>query len=66
MKKSELIKLLLLTEAEEVYVQDGDYEYDIDVEESEECFDGFDTVYPARVTLKASAKEKEQQASFLQ
>ena len=51
MKKSELIERLLSIDADEVYILDGDYEYDIELEEHEDMFDGFDTVYPARITL---------------
>ena len=57
MQKSELIERLLSIDAAEVYVLDGEYEYDIELEEHEDCFDGFDTVYPARITLKAVKKE---------
>ncbi len=60
MKKSELIERLLSIDADEVYILDGDYEYDIELEEHDDMFDGFDTVYPARITLKASKAEKEQ------
>lgn len=59
MNKSELIERLLSIDADEVYVLDGDYEYDIELEEHDDMFDGFDTVYPARITLKASKSEKE-------
>lgn len=57
MKKSELIKRLLSIDADEVYVLDGEYEHDIELEEHEDCFDGFDTVYPARITIKAVKEE---------
>lgn len=60
MKKSELIERLLSIDADEVYILDGDYEYDIEIEENEGTFDGFYTVYPARITLRASEAEKEQ------
>lgn len=59
MNKSELIERLLSIDADEVYVLDGDYEYDIELEEHDDMFDGFDTVYPARITLRASKAEKE-------
>lgn len=52
MMKSDLIKQLLSIDAEEVYLLDGEYEYDIELEHHEMCFDGFDTVYPERITLK--------------
>lgn len=53
MKISELIELLYSVDEEEVFVKIDDTLYDIEVEHNEEVFDGFDTVYPATIALKA-------------
>ncbi len=54
MKKSELIRTLCSSSEEEVYIKapDGLLD-DIEIEHIEEQFDGFDTVYPACIALKA-------------
>lgn len=52
MKISELIELLYSVDEEEVYVNIDNDLYEIDIEHHEEVFDGFDTVYPACISLK--------------
>lgn len=52
MKTSELIELLYSVDEDEVYIEVDDSQYEIEVGHSEEVFDGFDTVYPACLTLK--------------
>lgn len=54
MKKSELIRTLCSSSEEEVYIKapDGLLD-DIEIEHIEEQFDGFDTVHPACIALKA-------------
>ena len=53
MKKSELIKRLYSASEDEVYIEIDGVLYDIDFGHEEEKFDGFYTVYPAALTLKA-------------
>ena len=52
MNKSDLIELLYSMDEEEVYIEVDGIQYDIEVEQREEVFDGFDTVYPASLSLK--------------
>lgn len=54
MKKSELIRLLYSCSEEEVYIKnpnDGVLD-EIEIEQIEETFDGFDTFNPACIALK--------------
>ena len=53
MKKSELIELLYSANEEEVYIDIDGTLYEIEIGHCEEAFDGFDTVYPACLSLKA-------------
>lgn len=54
MNKIELINILTDNdEEEEVFVKIDDTLYDVEVEHIGECFDGFETVYPACIALKA-------------
>lgn len=53
MKKSELIRLLSSSEEKEVLLEDEDgWMHEIEIGHKEETFDGFDTVYPAVLTIK--------------
>jgi hypothetical protein len=52
MKKSELLKILSSADEDEVLIETKDMAYDIEIGHLEEAFDGFDTVYPACITLK--------------
>ena len=54
MKKSWLMQQLSESDEEEVFVvgEDG-MEYDFTLEHADECFDGFYTVFPAHINLKA-------------
>ena len=58
MRRSELIKLLSLSDEEEVYIEIDNTLYDIETGHVDEVFDGFDTVYPACLTLKAKEDER--------
>ena len=53
MNRLKLIELLSSCDEEDVYIEIDDVQYDIKLDKSEECFDGFDTVYPAAIILKA-------------
>lgn len=53
MKTSELIEILYSASEEEVMVEIDDALYEIEIGHEDEAFDGFDTVYPACLTLKA-------------
>lgn len=54
MKKYELMEMLSLSDEDEVYIKSEDGLLDeIEIERIEEQFDGFDTVYPAAIALKA-------------
>lgn len=53
MKTSELIEILCSASEEEVMVEINDALYEIEIGHEDEAFDGFDTVYPACLTLKA-------------
>lgn len=53
MNKSELIELLLSSDEEEVFVEIDGWLYEIVVEHRDAAFDGFDTVFPAAISLKA-------------
>lgn len=53
MNKSELIELLLLSDEEEVFVEIDGWQHEVVVEHHEATFDGFDTVFPASISLKA-------------
>lgn len=54
MKKIDLINILTADdEEEEVFVKIDDTLYEVEVEHVPECFDGFETAYPACVALKA-------------
>lgn len=52
MKTYDLIKLLSSATEEEVYIEIDDTLYEIERGHCDEAFDGFDTVYPACITLK--------------
>lgn len=52
MNKYELIDLLCSNDDEEVFIEIDGVLYDIEIGHQEETFDGFDTVYPASITLK--------------
>ena len=52
MTKSELINLLSLYDEDEVFIEIDDVEHDIQLEQREEMFDGFDEVFPAHLVLK--------------
>lgn len=53
MKTSELIEILYSASEEEVLIEIDDTLYEIEVGHQDEAFDGFDTVYPACLTIKA-------------
>lgn len=53
MKTSELIEILYSASEEDVMVEIDDALYEIEIGHEDEAFDGFDTVYPACLTLKA-------------
>lgn len=57
MKKSELIKILSSAEEDEVYIEINNTLYGIGIDRTEEMFDGFDTVYPASITLRPIDEE---------
>ncbi len=52
MKTLDLIRVLSSATEEEVYIEIDDTLYEIEIGHCEEAFDGFDTVYPACITLK--------------
>jgi len=50
--------ILSSSDEEEVFIKTGDNRLeDIETEHIEESFDGFDTVYPAAIALKAAKAE---------
>ena len=53
MTKSELINLLCSNDEEEVYIEIDDVLYDVEIGHQDMIFDGFDTAYPACITLSA-------------
>lgn len=54
MKTYELMEILSSSSEDEVYIKaDDGLLDDIEIEHVEEQFDGFDTVYPAAIALKA-------------
>lgn len=53
MKISDLIETLYSVDEEEVYVNIDGVLYEIEIEHHEETFDGFDTVYPSCISVKA-------------
>lgn len=53
MKKLELIEILCCASEEEVLIEIDDTLYEIEVGHEDEAFDGFDTLYPACLTIKA-------------
>lgn len=53
MKISDLIETLYSVDEEEVYVNIDGVLYEIEIEHQEEIFDGFDTVYPSCISVKA-------------
>ena len=57
MKKLELIKLLSYASEEEVFIEIDATLYEIEIGHQEEMFDGFDTVYPACLTLKPKQEQ---------
>lgn len=59
MKTSELIEILCSASEEEVYVEIDDTLYEIELGHQEEAFDGFDTAYPACLTVKAKNNEND-------
>lgn len=52
MKRLKLIELLSSFDVDEVFIEIEDWEHDIEVEERDEVFDGFDEVFPAHLVLK--------------
>lgn len=52
MNKSELIELLLSSEENEVFIEIDGWQYEIEIDHKEEAFDGFDTAFPASISLK--------------
>lgn len=52
MNKYELIDLLCSKGEEDVFIEIDNVLYEIEIGLQEEVFDGFDTVYPASLTLK--------------
>lgn len=56
MRKSDLLALLYSMDEEEVLIEEDEVLYEIEVSAVEESFDGFDTVYPGAVVLKAKKK----------
>ena len=59
MRKLELIRLLSSSDEDEVFIEVNNTLYDIEIGHVEEVFDGFDTVYPACLTLKVKDDETE-------
>ena len=53
MTTSKLIEILCSASEEEVLIEIDDTLYEIEVGHQDEVFDGFDTVYPACLTIKA-------------
>lgn len=53
MKTSKLIEILCSASEDEVLIEIDDTLYEIEVGHQDEAFDGFDTVYPACLTIKA-------------
>ena len=53
MKKLKLIEILCSASEEEVLVEIDGTLYEIEVGHQDEVFDGFDTLYPACLTIKA-------------
>lgn len=53
MKISDLIEALYSVDEEEVYVNLDGVLYEIEIEHHEETFDGFDTVEPSCISVKA-------------
>lgn len=52
MDKSELINLLYSNDEQEVYIEIDGMLYEFEIGHQEQAFDGFDTLYPACLTLK--------------
>lgn len=52
MNRLELIELLSSASEDEVFIDSDGLLYDIEIGYEAEQFDGFDTVYPACLTLK--------------
>ena len=60
MNRLELIKLLSLSDEEEVFIQTREYRIsDFEFDHLEEQFDGFDEVTPAAIVLKPTDKNSE-------
>lgn len=53
MKISDLIETLYSVDEEELYVNIDGVLYEIEIEHHEETFDGFDTVEPSCISIKA-------------
>ncbi len=53
MKTSKLIEILCSASEDEVLIEIDDTLHEIEVGHQDEAFDGFDTVYPACLTIKA-------------
>lgn len=51
MNKSELIELLYSSDENEVFIEIDNILYEIEIGHQEQIFDGFDTLYPACLTL---------------
>lgn len=58
MEKLELINILEQMDEEEVFIEINGTLYDIEIGQVEEAFDGFDTVYPACISLKAKKGDR--------
>lgn len=57
MNKLELIQMLSLMDEEDIYIEIDEVQYDIGITQREETFDGFDTVYPASISLIPNMEE---------
>lgn len=57
MNRLELIELLSSASEDEVFIDSDGLLYDIEIGHEAEQFDGFDTVYPASLTLKPKQEQ---------
>lgn len=51
MKKSELIRRLSSLDEEEVFIDINGVQYEIELDQVEESFDGFESFFPASISL---------------
>lgn len=57
MKTLKLADLLYSLDGEEVYIEDEDgVTHEIDLEERDEVFDGWDTAYPKHIIIKKKSE----------